>query len=70
MNSLSFPKPDKYPPAPPPRPRKIVGIAAATEASGGDAQVFALCDDGTTWMLVNGTWHELPAIPQPEGNNR
>lgn len=67
MNSLSFP-PKSYPPAPPPRPRKIIQIAAAADPDGGDAQLFALCDDGSTWMLVHGTWHEMPAIPQLNGD--
>jgi len=54
------------PPPQPHHPRKIFQIAAATEASGGDAQLYALCGDGTAWQLVNGTWHQLPEIPQPD----
>ena len=33
-----------------------------------DQQLFALCDDGTMWMLnscyLNGSWNLLPDIPQ------
>jgi hypothetical protein len=48
-------------PEPAPAPtRKVVQIAAAGE------DLFALCDDGTTWTLGSKGWIELPAIPQPE----
>jgi len=32
-----------------------------------DAQVFALCDDGTMWSRRTGQdqWLELPNVPQP-----
>ena len=40
--------------------RKVVQIAAAGE------DLFALCDDGTTWALGSKGWTQLPAIPQPE----
>ena len=49
-------------PEPAPAPtRKVVQIAAST-----GLDVFALCDDGTVWMDASRTWHQLPAIPQPE----
>ena len=50
-------------PEPAPAPtRKVVQIAAST-----GLDVFALCDDGTVWMVASGsTWAQLPAIPQPE----
>jgi hypothetical protein len=40
--------------------RKVVQIAAAS------AELYALCDDDTMWILGHPGWTQLPAIPQPE----
>lgn len=54
-NDLSAP----MPPIPPqPKPRKIIQIAPVHANV-----VFALCDDGTAWVLAGG-WKQLPDIPQ------
>jgi len=48
-------------PAPVPTPtRKVVQITPA------ESELYALCDDDTIWCLVDRTWIQLPAIPQPE----
>ena len=45
--------------------RKIVQIAPLADKE--QAVVFALCDDGSAWVLhgtVNPIWAQLPPIPQ------
>lgn len=43
-------------------PRKIVQIAATTSA------IYALCEDGSMWMLIGGhlDWLRIVPIPQDE----
>jgi hypothetical protein len=54
-------------PPPPQRERKVIQIAA-TAGTNAEGELFALCDDGTVWTLTYaGQWHQLPAIPQPNG---
>ena len=52
--------------------RRIVQIAACAGASyepgvGSNytSELFALCNDGTLWLL-DGTWTECKPIPQPK----
>lgn len=43
--------------------RRIFQITSCARPDGG-TEVYAICNDGSTWELVNGAWVELPAIPQ------
>lgn len=43
--------------------RRIFHMTAATRPDG-STELYAICNDGTTWELTNGQWVELPAIPQ------
>lgn len=43
-------------------PRKIVQIAAANDG-GHNAFLWALCNDGSLWVLDAG-WNRMEAIPQ------
>jgi hypothetical protein len=36
-------------------------IQLCSRASAG---VFALCNDGTSWELFEGQWHQIPEIPR------
>jgi len=49
--------------------RKVIQFSAAARPDGGDADVYALCNDGTLWQLVTGHWQEMPAIPQDESKD-
>lgn len=57
-------------PAPPmpKRLRKIVQIAAAQCPDASYPHLFALCDDGTAWQMLDykSHWEPLPEIPQSE----
>ena len=55
-------------PSPPPPKRKIVQIAAAFDSGATYADLFAVCDDGTAWQMLNheSHWQQLPEIPQQE----
>jgi len=53
---------------------KIIQIAAVYRPDYEVLSLFALCDDGSTWILDNpdlhdwagrGTWHKLPSVPDP-----
>lgn len=44
--------------------RKVIQIT--TGMFNNDHVLIALCNDGSTWELQNGAWHELPGIPQPD----
>lgn len=41
--------------------RKVIQISAVPNGS-----VYALCDDGTMWLLLDTseTWVEIPDVPQ------
>lgn len=43
--------------------RRIFHMTTATRPDG-STELYAICNDGTTWELTNGQWVELPAIPQ------
>lgn len=49
--------------------RKIIQIAVSAVTSGNVVHetTLALCDDGTTWVLLNlkKGWRKIPDIPQP-----
>jgi hypothetical protein len=47
--------------------RAIIQIAA-TARPDGDADLYALCNDGTLWGLTSG-WTEMPPIPQDESQD-
>jgi len=48
--------------------RKVIQIAAAIQSGASYPDLFAVCDDGTTWQMLNhdSTWQRLPDIPQPD----
>ena len=52
--------------------RKIIQIAFSgvenTSQTQCNAQLFALCDDGTLWMIKNNDdkWIKIPNVPQEE----
>lgn len=55
------------PPPPPAPPRKIVQITAVPGADNDESSIYALCSDGTLWVLAHsGQWHQLPPIPQDD----
>jgi hypothetical protein len=43
--------------------RRVVQMVMAPSAS--NAFFVALCNDGSMWQLGEGSWIQLPAIPQP-----
>ena len=50
-------------------PRKIIQIDGgrltfSTISRESTTKLFALCDDGTTWSLLDKEWTRLPSIPQ------
>lgn len=52
--------------------RKIIQIAIAPETESTIAVLYALCDDGTLWALVDNNtseWEAVKPIPQDEPNN-
>lgn len=50
--------------------RRIAIQLVGTARPDGDAELFALCNDGTMWQLVgSGQWHEMPGIPQTESED-
>ena len=47
--------------------RKVIALSVAPGDSFGDS-LYAVCDDGTIWILEafhGSPWLPLPAIPQP-----
>ena len=48
--------------------RRIVQISAVPENAEYYGMIYALCNDGTVWGILEGGahWDDLPAIPQPE----
>ena len=47
--------------------RRVVQITA-TSAEDAAVVIYALCNDGTLWAIVNDRnpqWSQLPPIPQP-----
>lgn len=63
-------RPAQHPPAPPQpkRLRKIVQIATAQQNESNYPHLFAVCDDGTAWQMLDykSNWEPLPEIPQSE----
>jgi hypothetical protein len=50
-------------------PRKIIQIAVVPEGHLPET-VFALCNDGTVWILrFAGPWCQLPDLPQDQPEN-
>ena len=52
--------------------KKIIQIAT-NQDPGAAAELFALCDDGTVWVLASPSsgrvpeqWHQIPSVPQGE----
>lgn len=56
------------PPMPQAPKRKAVQLAAVTQSGATYPDLFALCDDGTIWQMLNheSYWQQLPDIPQSE----
>lgn len=53
--------------------RKPVQLAVRPGNEDWNPVVYALCDDGTIWSLLDGVgggWQELPDIPQPVPSGR
>lgn len=48
--------------------RRIFQLTAAARPDG-SAEVYAICNDGTAWELLNGQWVQLPPIPQDEAKD-
>jgi hypothetical protein len=48
--------------------RKIVSIAATPDNEEQPERLFALCDDGTVWVIAttakNLVWRQLPDVPE------
>jgi hypothetical protein len=60
----------RAPPPPPPKPVRQAIQIVGTSTPDGDADLFALCNDGTIWGLGHsGQWVEMPAIPQDESKD-
>jgi len=59
--SERVPEPVEVEPAPVPAPTRNVDWITS-----GGSELYALCDDGTIWILGHPGWTQLPAIPQPE----
>lgn len=56
--------------------RRIIQIAATYDMGEGvgnreptyqpDTALYALCNDGTVWRLILGSWHPVDGIPQDD----
>lgn len=49
--------------------RKIVQFQGAGATEYSQSYLTVLCDDGSMWCLLSGTWTRLPDIPQDEEKN-
>ena len=49
--------------------RKPIQIAAISATEESDEKLFALCDDGSMWVMIRTgvfEWHQIEDIPQTE----